>query len=174
MRVATAVGLLSFVATGLACGRPVGGDGADVDADSAIVGCGNGVVDEGEECDDAHPVAGLACRQCLVTDILVNTYVSGAQIFPDVAVTADGRIVAVWSSSEQDGDGFGVYGQRIDAAGAFNRETASNQWLSTVACTPDGRCVIVWQGEHVAEGDLSSVFAQRYDATGQPIGLQPW
>ena len=47
--------------------------------------------------------------------ILVNTTTAGDQMYTSVAMDADGGFVVVWSSQGQDGDGWGVYGQRFDA-----------------------------------------------------------
>ena len=52
------------------------------------------------------------------TEQHVNTFASNTQIAPSVAVLADGGWVVTWASSEQDGDGFGIYQQRYDATGA--------------------------------------------------------
>ena len=47
----------------------------------------------------------------------VNTFTAGAQLSPAAAMDAGGDAVVVWESEEQDGDQFGIYGQRLaDAA----------------------------------------------------------
>src|SRR5258705_527358 len=48
----------------------------------------------------------------------VNTFTTGAQINPSVAVDADGDFVVAWQSNGQDGSGYGVYAQRYTPAGA--------------------------------------------------------
>lgn len=47
----------------------------------------------------------------------VNTYVVGNQYNSSVTGLADGGFVVSWASSGQDGDGYGIYAQRFDAAG---------------------------------------------------------
>ena len=42
----------------------------------------------------------------------VNSFTSGDQVFPSIAMDASGDSVIVWSSRNQDGDNFGVYGER--------------------------------------------------------------
>ena len=42
---------------------------------------------------------------------LMNTYIVGRQRFADVVIGGDGRFVAVWQSEEQDGSGYGVFGE---------------------------------------------------------------
>ena len=39
-------------------------------------------------------------------------------LIPSVAMDADGDAVIVWQSAGQDGSGYGIYGQRFNAAGA--------------------------------------------------------
>ncbi|MDO5309716.1 MAG: trypsin-like peptidase domain-containing protein [Planctomycetia bacterium] len=42
-----------------------------------------------------------------------NVYTDGAQQYPSVAMDADGDIVVVWESYNQDGSGWGVFGRRF-------------------------------------------------------------
>ncbi len=39
----------------------------------------------------------------------------GSALVPDVAVLADDTVVAVWQSEGQDGDGAGIFAQRLDS-----------------------------------------------------------
>src|SRR5688500_3600368 len=64
----------------------------------------------------------------------VNTTTAGVQTEAAVAMDNTGRFIVVWSSSGQDGSGWGVYGQRYSAAGAaqgaqfrVNTTTSGNQ-----------------------------------------------
>jgi hypothetical protein len=43
----------------------------------------------------------------------VNTYTTNYQNRPAVAAAGNGTFVVVWSSDYQDGDSFGVFGQRF-------------------------------------------------------------
>src|SRR5687767_635397 len=47
----------------------------------------------------------------------VNTYTSGPQRYPAVAMDADGDFVVVWQSNQQDGNSDGIFAQRFNAAG---------------------------------------------------------
>ncbi|MEK7217157.1 MAG: flagellar hook associated protein, partial [Chloroflexota bacterium] len=49
----------------------------------------------------------------------VNTYTTGDQTEPAVAMDADGDFVVVWRSAGQEGEGDpgGIYGQRYNASG---------------------------------------------------------
>src|SRR5687768_10408577 len=51
------------------------------------------------------------------SEFRVNTYTTDNQIQPRVAVAAGGDFVVVWEGNLQDGDRWGVFGQRFDAAG---------------------------------------------------------
>ena len=64
----------------------------------------------------------------------VNQTASRNQMYPDVAVSPNGRIMVVWESEGQDGDGTGVYGRMFGANGAgesgeilISQTTAGNQ-----------------------------------------------
>src|SRR5687768_13869952 len=48
----------------------------------------------------------------------VNTYTTGNQGGARAAMEPDGDFVVVWTSNGQDGDGYGVFGQRFAAGGA--------------------------------------------------------
>ncbi len=49
-------------------------------------------------------------------DQRVNAYTGNFQSEPAVAVLADGKVIVVWSSYEQDGSMLGVYGQLLTAS----------------------------------------------------------
>lgn len=108
------------------------------------------------------------------TDVLVNTTMADDQRFPSVAALAGGGFVVTWSSLNQDGSGWGVYGQRYTAAGALsdgefqiNSTTADSQLYSAVTALADGGFVVTWTGP---DGSGTGVFAQRYNAAGVPSG----
>jgi cysteine-rich repeat protein len=100
----------------------------------------------------------------------VNTYTTGAQYDPSVAMDSSGRFVVVWTSFAQDGSSYGVYGQRYDATGAavgsefrVNDTTTNAQGGADVAATSDGDFVVVWSGTVV---DYRPLFSKRYRADG--------
>ena len=47
------------------------------------------------------------------------------------------------------------------------------QPYAQVAMASDGRFVVAWQSEHL-DGDELGIFAQRFDADGNPLGMLPW
>ncbi|MCB9476298.1 MAG: hypothetical protein H6683_09925 [Deltaproteobacteria bacterium] len=83
---------------------------------------------------------------------LVNTTTAGVQQEPDVAVAPDGSFVVVWSSADQDGDGYGIYAQRYNknakAQGdefKVNTTTNGDQTRPSVAYAPaSGKFVVTW------------------------------
>ena len=110
------------------------------------------------------------------TEFRVNTYTSGAQSLSGVAMDEDGDFVVVWGSSGQDGNGYGVYGQRFDAAGVVqgaeflvNTYTSSTQGVANVAMDADGDFVVTWNSSG-QDGSSNGVFAQRYTAAGAAQG----
>ncbi|GAB4419154.1 MAG: hypothetical protein Fur0044_15430 [Anaerolineae bacterium] len=99
-----------------------------------------------------------------------NTYTSGSQRNPSVAMDADGDFVVVWQSFGQDGDEYGVYGQAFRASGAplgsefqVNTYTTEAQLLPQVAMDADGDFVVVWQS-YGQDGSQEGVYARRYTA----------
>ena len=58
-------------------------------------------------------------------DFMVNTTTADEQSKPAISSDSDGNFVVLWQSFGQDGDDFGIYGRRFDAAGtALHRENS--------------------------------------------------
>ena len=94
---------------------------------------------------------------------------------PRVALDGSGGFIATWHSLDQDGDEFGIYARRFDAAsnpiGAefrVNTTTALWQRRPAIDATATGEFIIVWDSEDAAFG--TDILAQRYDNLGQPVG----
>jgi hypothetical protein len=105
----------------------------------------------------------------------VNTTTAGDQRFGSVAMDGAGDFVITWSSFDQDGDGWGVYAQRYNAAGVavggefqVNTTTAGDQMRSAVAMDGVGNFVITWQS--LDNTGHWGIYAQRYTAAGVAIG----
>ncbi|MCA9174993.1 MAG: Ig-like domain-containing protein [Planctomycetales bacterium] len=106
---------------------------------------------------------------------LVNTTTAGNQSHPDVAADLLGNFVVVWQSIDQDGDGYGIFGQRFDVnampvGGEFqiNSAATGHQEKPVVAVDPDGgNSIVVWQGP---DADGTGIYSQRYDVDWNPIG----
>jgi hypothetical protein len=106
----------------------------------------------------------------------VNTYTTGVQRFPAVAMDAGGNFVVVWQSDTQDGSDYGIFGQRYDAGGAarggefrVSAYTTNNQRFPAVALTAGGAFVVVWESL-AQDGNSFGIFGRRYDAGGAPQG----
>jgi len=115
-----------------------------------------------------NPVAG---------EFHVNTYTTGTQYDPSVAMNASGSFVVVWTSAGgQDGDTYGVFGQRFDASGAaqgsefqVNTYSTGGQYAPAVAMDDSGAFVVVWSGATAGTPNYS-VFGQRYNSSGTKLG----
>ncbi|MCP3982192.1 MAG: hypothetical protein GY716_23030 [bacterium] len=110
-------------------------------------------------------------------ELQINSHAPGRQIMPSVASHANGDFVVVWTSRgvvapDQDGSGYGIFGQRFSAAGTpigdefqVNSTAADAQRFPSVAVTPYGGFVAVWAGEPQA-----SIVGQRFRLDGSREG----
>ena len=101
---------------------------------------------------------------------------------PSVAVDASGRTLVAWLDGREGGSTFGatfdVYAQWLDAGGApiggnfkVNDTIGAQQCASpVVVADPTQGFVVAWIDERTAPADPSDVYAQRFDATGAPVG----
>ncbi|MBI3838962.1 MAG: hypothetical protein HY288_13655, partial [Planctomycetia bacterium] len=118
------------------------------------------------------------------TEFKVNTYTTGVQDAPSVAMDSTGDFVVTWESGPgignpapaQDGDGYGVYAQRYNADGTasggefqVNTFTAKNQDAPAIAIDPNGDFVITWES-YGQDGDRYGVYAQQFNASASPQG----
>jgi hypothetical protein len=112
-----------------------------------------------------------------VGEFLVNTATGYQEQASATAMAPDGRSVVVWQSQNQDGSGhWGIYAQRFTASGVaaggefrVNTCTQDDKTLPSVAMASDGSFVVTWQS-HNQDGNGWGVYAQRYDANGNPLG----
>jgi hypothetical protein len=107
----------------------------------------------------------------------VNTYTTGYQADPSVAIDESGHFVVVWTS-DQDGSEAGVFGQRFTTNGAplgpefrVNTYTSDSQQQARVATDANGNFVVVWISEN-QDGSGAGVFGQRYSLFGEPVGTE--
>ena len=111
-------------------------------------------------------------------EFLINTTTADDQHLGSVAMDSDGDFVVVWASNNQDGGGWGIYGQRFDSAGIaqggeflVNTYTADDQTTPSVAMDSDGNFVVAWQS-NLQDGSNWGVYAQRYSAAGVAQGTE--
>jgi hypothetical protein len=110
-------------------------------------------------------------------DLRVNTYNRSIQADPAVATLADGNVIVVWASYEQDGSLWGVYGQRLSPRGArlgpefrLTQVTAGNQRNPVVAALADGGFIVAWVAELQRGAASVDIYARRFSADATPVG----
>ena len=91
---------------------------------------------------------------------------------------ANGNALVVWESFGADGSGNGVYGRRFGPTGAavggefrINTYTMFGQDDPAVAADGAGNFVVVWESAG-QDGTTISIFGQRLDGAGLPIGTE--
>ena len=105
----------------------------------------------------------------------VNTTVLWEQKYPSVASNTAGNVVVVWQSFNQDGSGYGIFGQRFGSSGVaagpefpVNTATIDDQTTPSVASDAAGAFVVVWLTS-TYPSPSGRVFAQRYASSGEPL-----
>ncbi len=92
-----------------------------------------------------------------------------------IALADNGKYVVVWSSQNQDGSGWGVYGQCFNPNGnsrggefRINQTTSNDQRWANVACDSNGNFVVTWTSEN-QDGTPTSVYARAFSSTGATL-----
>jgi VCBS repeat-containing protein len=93
--------------------------------------------------------------------------------FPVVAGLSGGGFVVTWLAA--DGDGIGVHAQLFDANGdtvgsdfIVNGTITGTQTVQAAASLADGGFVVTWTSFNT-DSNFTEVFAQRFDAAGNPV-----
>ena len=104
------------------------------------------------------------------SEFQVNTYTASIQSNSAVCMDADGDFVVTWSSSGEDGSGYGIYAQRYNSYGLpqggetrVNSYTAGEQQYGSVATDATGNFVVTWTSSN-QDGSGNGVFAQRFQS----------
>jgi hypothetical protein len=108
----------------------------------------------------------------------VNTYTTGDQRYPWVAIDNAGDFVITWSSYGEDGSGWGIFAQRFYRTGApngyefqVNTTTAGNQMYSKVAMTPDGDMFFTWASDSGGQtGNKTPLPSNNLNLSGSLLG----
>ncbi len=115
----------------------------------------------------------------LGVEFQVNSYTTDNQFEPTIAALDDGGFVVTWTSDGQDGDSYGVYGQRYDANGVavgpefqINTFTTDIQRVPTITGLSDGGFLVTWTSVGDQDGSSSGIFGQRYNADGTVNGSE--
>lgn len=132
--------------------------------------CGNGVVEELEECDDGNEVDWDGCTACAITEYRINTFRAGHQGGAVVATSSDGSGIVVWEGEDFDGPHDGISARRISSSGLPEREEldiyiAHNAGWPAVDMMADGRFVVSWSCPDPA---YRGVCCQVFAADGNP------
>jgi hypothetical protein len=111
-------------------------------------------------------------------EFLVNTYTTGPQRRPTVAVRANGDFVVAWHSYQPDGNLYGIRAQRISAGGdaqggefQVNSYTTNAQYWPRAAANARGAFVITWNS-YGQDGSSYAAVGQKYSATGVRVGAE--
>jgi hypothetical protein len=112
------------------------------------------------------------------SELHVNTFRRGDQGYSSLALAREtGAFVVVWQSKDQDGSGWGIYGQRFAADGTklggeflVPTATAGDQTGAAVAIDSKGNFVVAWTGPDPVIPYRSAIFAQRFAANGERLG----
>lgn len=111
----------------------------------------------------------------VISEQTVATTAPGSDSYPAIAALDGGGFVVTWSS-QQDGSGYGVYGQRYDASGTavgssflVNTTTSGSQVEATVTGLADGGFFVAWQSDNSAN---PGIFGQRFDSQGNHVGTE--
>ena len=105
-----------------------------------------------------------------------NTYTTAGQSLPSIAMGAGGAFVIAWQSQDQDGEFYGVFGQRYNALGVpqgdefrVNTHTIESQRYLNTAMDGDGDFIVSWSSQG-QDGSAYGVYAKRYAASGVAQG----
>jgi S-layer family protein len=111
------------------------------------------------------------------SEFRINTYTTGSQGLPAVAVGSRGDFVVVWESVEDD-SGQSIQGRLYDTGGnpigaefLVNTFTTGYQFRPRVGRAADGRFVVSWTSQNV-DGSAYGIAARRFDASGNSIGAE--
>ncbi|MDY0168654.1 MAG: trypsin-like serine protease, partial [Thermoguttaceae bacterium] len=111
-------------------------------------------------------------------EFTVNTFTTGTQIQPDVAMDSYGNFVVTWSG-EGDSDDSGVWARAYDAFGVplgqqfrVNQVTQNAQNEPAIAMRADGSFVVTWTsyGQDIRTSNTTtSIFARIFNSVGTPL-----
>jgi hypothetical protein len=113
-------------------------------------------------------------------DFPVSSWPPSGQADPQIVWLGDDGLLACWMSAEQDGSGWGVYGQILASDGRkigkefrINTCVESDQLFPVVVSLGDSGFVACWQSRG-QDGSGSGVFAKRYPASPVLHALVPF
>jgi hypothetical protein len=106
----------------------------------------------------------------------VNSFTIGDQMNPDLVALPGGRLLVLWASLGQVGNGWDVFSQRVSASGALegpetrvNGQTEALQSGARAALLPDGDLLVTWMSRQI-DGSQGDVFLRRLSPGDGPLG----
>ena len=137
----------------------VNNTGARAQTNAAVAELADGTIVVTWQSDNGTVFGEGICMRRFATDgtpvsneSLVNSYTSGDQTNPEIAVLEGGGFVITWMSEDQDGSDTGIYAQRYNAAGEkqefefqVNTTTAGAQQNSRIIALEDGGFIVAWE-----------------------------
>jgi hypothetical protein len=117
-------------------------------------------------------------------DFLVNNYTLGEQWYPSTALLSDGNFVVIWQSHNQDGSGWGIYGQIFTSAAikhgvefrvnsyTLNDQKLNDQLLQSVASLDSNNFVVVYSSISDEENVKGGVYGQIFNNDGVKQGTE--
>ena len=108
----------------------------------------------------------------------VNSYTIGRQLRPSVASLSNNKFIITWHSENQDGSGWGVYGQIFNGDGTksgleflVNANTRDNQAEPSVVSLSNNKFIITWHSEN-QDGSGYGIFGQIFNVDGTKSGSE--
>ncbi|MFK7926319.1 MAG: hypothetical protein AB8H47_30510, partial [Bacteroidia bacterium] len=117
-------------------------------------------------------------RNPLAAAFQVNTYSTGNQYAPAIAMDTSGAFVITWTSYGQDGDGDGIYAQLYLADGTADgleflvpNTTSGTQSYSSVAKTRNGDITFVWEA-YQQDGSYAGSYIRSFSSSATAISVE--
>lgn len=110
-----------------------------------------------------------------VNSVVISSLTS--ETVPAVGIDSAGNFTVAWESYDDVNGDDDIYARRFDASGTalspefrVNTEIANDQMLPAMAMSAVGDFVVVWQSAAQDSDGSTGIYAQRYNATGTPVG----
>lgn len=112
-------------------------------------------------------------------EIAVNTFTTGSQALPAIAVDGDGDFVVVWETEGEGAAGVNdIFARRYNSSGVaqgvpfrVNSYTTNNQHRPAIASDADGDFIVAWESQG-QDGSLDGIYSRRFDAAGNALGTE--
>jgi hypothetical protein len=105
-----------------------------------------------------------------------NTQSFDSQVQPTIGTLLDGSFVVTWTSRDQDGSDWGIFGKIFDSTGLpisdefqINSYWENMQYGGDVAVLSNGDFVVTWSSRS-QDGDGWGIYRQRFDSSGERVG----